>query len=170
MDRLTYRLGEQNPTYGLEDKASSKIGLFTDYDGFYAHLLAVNRLGQYEDTGLLPGDVMDLQAICKENGLAEYVDVIVEAKRQISKDNENSIVQDEQIATLQAEITTLQAKLDKAVEDMNHIATKIATSKDILSGRDKLCDLALGRCDVCTKSCHTEDGCKFKWRGLEGRG
>ena len=26
------------------------------------------RLAQYEDTGLTPGDVKDLQALCKENG------------------------------------------------------------------------------------------------------
>ncbi len=47
--RLTFKLGESNPSYGLEDKASAKPGLFTDYDGFYAFLLATHRLGQYED-------------------------------------------------------------------------------------------------------------------------
>ena len=47
--RLTFKLGESNPSYGLEDKASAKPGLFTDYDGFYAFLLATRRLGQYED-------------------------------------------------------------------------------------------------------------------------
>ena len=61
MDRLTFRLGESNPSYGLEDKASSKPGLFTDYDGFFAHLKAVHRLGQYEDTGLTPEEIVDGQ-------------------------------------------------------------------------------------------------------------
>ena len=60
MDRLTYKLGEQNPSYGLVDKASAKPGLFTDYDGFYAHLLATHRLGAYEDTGLTPAEVAEL--------------------------------------------------------------------------------------------------------------
>ena len=60
MDRLTFRLGEQNPSYGLEDKASAKPGLFTDYDGFYAHLKAIHGLGQYEDTGLTPAEVAEL--------------------------------------------------------------------------------------------------------------
>lgn len=49
MKRLTYGLGNDNRTYGLVDKASAKPGLFTDYDGFYANLLAHHRLGQYED-------------------------------------------------------------------------------------------------------------------------
>lgn len=46
MERLTYKLGNH---YGLNDEASSKVGLFTDYDGFYAYLVAVNKLGRYED-------------------------------------------------------------------------------------------------------------------------
>ncbi|HCA31191.1 MAG TPA: hypothetical protein DEP23_17400 [Ruminococcaceae bacterium] len=58
--RLTFRLGESNPSYGLEDKSSAKPGLFTDYDGFYAFLLATHKLGQYEDTGLTPAEVAEL--------------------------------------------------------------------------------------------------------------
>jgi len=65
MERLTFKLGEQNPSYGLVDKASAKPGLFTDYDGFYAHLLANHRLGQYEDTGLTPEEITDHEAIFK---------------------------------------------------------------------------------------------------------
>ena len=57
MERLTYKLGEQNPSYGLVDEASAKPGLFTDYDGFYAHLLANHKLGKYEDTGKTPKEV-----------------------------------------------------------------------------------------------------------------
>ena len=58
MERLTFKLGN---SYGLEDKASSKVGLFTDYDGFYAYLVSTNRLGAYEDTGLTPEEIMVMQ-------------------------------------------------------------------------------------------------------------
>ena len=61
MERLTFKLGN---SYGLEDKASSKVGLFTDYDGFYAYLVSTNRLGAYEDTGLTPEEITSIQ---KEN-------------------------------------------------------------------------------------------------------
>lgn len=77
MERLTYRLGEQNPSYGLVDKASAKPGLFTDYDGFYAHLQASHRLGQYEDTGLTPEEISAMQA---ENAtLKKALDVALES-------------------------------------------------------------------------------------------
>lgn len=65
---------------------------------------AIDRLAAYEDTGLTPGDVKDLQALCEENGLAKYVDLIVQAKRQMGKDNERSIEQDERIEQLEAEL------------------------------------------------------------------
>ena len=61
MERLTFKLGS---SYGLEDKASSSVGLFTDYDGFFAYYKAVNALGKYEDVGLYPEEVEQLQ---KEN-------------------------------------------------------------------------------------------------------
>jgi hypothetical protein len=48
MSRMTYRLGGKGP-HGLNDKASAKVGLFTDYDGFFAHLQAVEKLGAIED-------------------------------------------------------------------------------------------------------------------------
>ena len=74
MSRLTYRLGEHGP-HGLNDKASAKIGLFTDYDGFFAHLQAVEKLGKYEDilydddgTELVSMDRLgELVAMDKEN-------------------------------------------------------------------------------------------------------
>lgn len=62
MERLTYKLGESNPTYGLEDKASAKIGLFTDYDGWFAYHVAIRKLGQYEDTGIAPDEITRLRA------------------------------------------------------------------------------------------------------------
>jgi len=65
MERLTFNLGKYNPSYGLVDKASAKPGLFTDYDGFYAHLLATYRLGQFEDTGLTPEEIT---VLIKEKG------------------------------------------------------------------------------------------------------
>lgn len=55
MERLTgQKIGQ---SYPLKDKASSKVGLFTDYDGFYAYFEAVNRLGAIED---ILGDEYDL--------------------------------------------------------------------------------------------------------------
>lgn len=63
------------------------------------------QIAEYEATGLTPGDVKDLQGLCKENGLSEYVDLIVEAKRQMSKANEQSIEQDERIDQLEAQLS-----------------------------------------------------------------
>lgn len=68
------------------------------------------QLAEYEATGLTPGDVKDLQGLCKENGLSEYVDLIVEAKRQMSKDNERSIKQDERIEQLEAQLAASKRK------------------------------------------------------------
>jgi DNA-binding transcriptional MerR regulator len=71
------------------------------------------RLAAYEDTGLSPGDIKDLQRLCEKNGLAEYVDMIVEAKRLMTKDNERSMEQDAHIEQLEAELTEYrQAKSD----------------------------------------------------------
>lgn len=68
MERLTYKLGGQ---YGLENKASAKAGLFTDYDGFYAYLVAVNKLGEYEDTGITPERCAELAKAEQEGRLVE---------------------------------------------------------------------------------------------------
>lgn len=68
------------------------------------------QLSEYEATGLTPGDVKDLQGLCKENGLSEYVDIIVEAKRQLSKDSEQSIEQDERIEQLEAQLAASKRK------------------------------------------------------------
>ncbi len=58
MERLTdNKIGA---SYPLKDKAAAKVGLFTDYDGFYAHFEAVNRLGEIE--GIL-GEDYDLDRI-----------------------------------------------------------------------------------------------------------
>lgn len=35
--------------YALIDKSDAKIGAFNDYDAFYAHQMAVKRLGELED-------------------------------------------------------------------------------------------------------------------------
>jgi hypothetical protein len=79
-----------------------------------------NRLAAYEDTGLTPGDVKDLQALCKENGLAKYVDLIVEAKRSMGISNERSIEQDERIEQLEAGNARLRAERDKAVRRLRY--------------------------------------------------
>lgn len=47
MERLTRK--KLGSSYPLKNTASAKIGLFTDYDGFYAFFEAVNRLGEIED-------------------------------------------------------------------------------------------------------------------------
>lgn len=47
MERLTEK--KIGNSYPLKDKAAAKVGLFTDYDGFYAYFEAVNRLGEIED-------------------------------------------------------------------------------------------------------------------------
>lgn len=58
MERLTRK--KLGSSYPLKNIASSKIGLFTDYDGFYAYFEAVNRLGEIED---ILGDDYDLSRL-----------------------------------------------------------------------------------------------------------
>ena len=59
MKRLTKKkLGSSFP---LKNDASAKVGLFTDYDGFFAFFEAVNRLGEIED---ILGDDYDLSRLC----------------------------------------------------------------------------------------------------------
>ena len=65
----------------------------------------------------------------------------------------------------------LQAELDAAVEDMNHIAREIEKC-DLTLAKDgeKVGSLHLGRCAVCNhRYCDEEilDGCHFEWRGKE---
>lgn len=58
MKRLTKK--KLGSSYPLKNDASAKIGLFTDYDGFYAFFEAVNRLGEIED---ILGDDYDLSRL-----------------------------------------------------------------------------------------------------------
>ena len=58
MERLTRK--KLGSSYPLKNPASAKIGLFTDYDGFYAFFEAVNRLGEIED---ILGDDYDLSRL-----------------------------------------------------------------------------------------------------------
>ncbi len=44
MERLTKK--KLGSSYPLKNDASAKVGLFTDYDGFFAFFEAVNRLGE----------------------------------------------------------------------------------------------------------------------------
>lgn len=60
MERLTEN--KIGVSYPLKDKAASKVGLFTDYDGFYAHFEAINRLGEIED---ILGEEYDLDYLKK---------------------------------------------------------------------------------------------------------
>lgn len=109
------------------------------------------RLAAYEDTGLTPGDVKDLQALCKENGLAKYVDLIVEAKRQMSISNDRDIEQDERIEALTAENARLRADLEGLMGDTAGGAA----------------------CSLCTRAnCEISripPRCNPQWRGMEGK-
>ena len=58
VERLTSK--KLGSSYPLKNTASAKIGLFTDYDGFYAFFEAVNRLGEIED---ILGDNYDLSRL-----------------------------------------------------------------------------------------------------------
>lgn len=89
MERLTFKLGN---SYGLEDKASSKVGLFTDYDGFYAYLVSTNRLGAYEDTGLTPEEIEQLKdelkhAYEKSNTAVKWYYELKQSYEQLQKEN-----------------------------------------------------------------------------------
>lgn len=58
MERLTKK--KLGSSYPLKNDASAKVGLFTDYDGFFAFFEAVNRLGEIED---ILGDDYDLSRL-----------------------------------------------------------------------------------------------------------
>lgn len=58
MERLTKK--KLGSSYPLKNDASAKVGLFTDYDGFYAFFEAVNRLGEIED---ILGDDYDISRL-----------------------------------------------------------------------------------------------------------
>ena len=67
------------------------------------------EIAAYKDTGLTPGDIKDLQGLCEKNGLAKYVDLIVEAKRQMGISNEREDEQDERIEQLETQLAALRA-------------------------------------------------------------
>lgn len=71
MERLTHeKLGN---SYALKNPAENEIGAFKNYNTFSAYLIAVNKLGAYEDTGLSPEDVEQMKH--------EYFDAVVEVER-----------------------------------------------------------------------------------------
>jgi len=116
------------------------------------------QLAEYKATGLTPGDVKDLQGLCKENGLAEYVDIIVEAKRLLSRNNEQSIEQDERIERLEAQLAESQRRAQAAVQDFEEY---------MLDSDDTPC----GYCAhyAADKTCHPIKGpCNPKWKGRRG--
>lgn len=134
-------------------------------------LQKTQELTDYTATGLTPGDVKDLQALCKENGLAKYVDLIVEAKRQMGKSNEQSIEQGERIDQLEAQLAASQRRERAAVEDMKLIVDAV---------REAHCDETC--CFACKFDCDTsitDSGCYanecpgfdtnecFEWRGVK---
>jgi len=92
-------------------------------DGLCKDIIALikslqSQLAEYTATGLTPGDVKDMQGLCKENGLAKYVDLIVKAKRQMSKANEPSIEQAERIEQLESQLAESRRREKAAVADL----------------------------------------------------
>lgn len=70
MDRLTQE--KQIGCFAsLVDPAASKPGVFGDYDGFFAHQVAVTRLKVYEDIGT-PDELTLLQKACSEGRVLPY--------------------------------------------------------------------------------------------------
>lgn len=67
----------------LKDKAEAVPGAFGTYDCLYAHMVAVTRLKEYEDTGLTPEEVAEYQHLCEtyaEAGLdAKFVQFCIDA-------------------------------------------------------------------------------------------
>lgn len=70
--RLTEEM-QIGPFAALKDKAEAVPGAFGTYDCLYAHMVAVTRLKEYEDTGLTPEEIMLMKdswhAVCKAYGL-----------------------------------------------------------------------------------------------------
>lgn len=158
MDRLTIRVDD-----GLDD---IYFAVTSDPEGTYnIHDLAqyrtengdlltgiAGRLAAYEDTGLTPGDVKDLQALCEENGLAKYVDLIVQAKRQMGKANEDSIEQDERIEQLEAENARLRAELEQVKAERDAAVSCISRNCahiEFIEGGISYCVLKGAGCDDC---------------------
>lgn len=59
MERLTEER-QLGPWASLKDKAEAIPGAFANYDCLIAHMTAVTRLKEYEDTGLTPAEVAAL--------------------------------------------------------------------------------------------------------------
>ena len=159
--------------YYASDEDSSCMAFITrDATDLIESLQA--QLAEYKATGLTPGDVKDLQGLCKENGLAEYVDIIVEAKRLLSRNNEQSIEQDERIERLEAQLAESKRRERAAVEDMKVMALAMRESEELPEGccfacvcdaqnLPDNCILAYGECPgYDTNDC-------FEWRGVAGK-
>jgi hypothetical protein len=76
------------------------------------------QLDAYKATGLNPGDIKDMQEICKKNGLAKYVNLIAKAKQQMVKSNEYSIDQDARIEQLESRLSESQRREKAAIEEI----------------------------------------------------
>ena len=61
MERLTEEK-QIGPFAALKDKAEAVPGAFGSYDCLYAHMVAVTRLKEYEDTGIEPEEVKEHEA------------------------------------------------------------------------------------------------------------
>ena len=79
MERLTEEK-QLGPFASLKDKAEAVPGVFGTYDCFYAHEVAVTRLKEYEDTGLEPREIAEVQEAMAPIPFGRFHD-IVEAER-----------------------------------------------------------------------------------------
>lgn len=79
MERLTEEK-QLGPFASLKDKAEAVPGAFGTYDCFYAHEVAVTRLKEYEDTGLEPKEIAEVQEAMAPIPFGRFHD-IMEAER-----------------------------------------------------------------------------------------
>lgn len=151
MERLTDEL-KIGAFAGLKDKAASAVGGFGSYEAFYAYSLAVNKLFDYEDTGLEPSEI----AALKEANLDAESAIYLMHEMELGADIylKEAAEKDQEIAALKAENERL----------------KVAGYVDCATaerGADGKClgyaAVADEPCEVC-KNC---DLCEFGYKQLE---
>ena len=145
MERLTDEL-KIGAFAGLKDKAASAVGGFGSYEAFYAYSLAVNKLFDYEDTGLEPSEIAALKV-----------------------ENANLVVENE---VLKRDVENLERTLEECAEELKaeNERLKVAGYVDCATaerGADGKClgyaAVADEPCEVC-KNC---DLCEFGYKQLE---
>ena len=79
MERLTEEK-QVGPFASLKDKAEAVPGAFGTYECLYAHFLAVTRLKEYEDTGIEPAKIVEVQKLLDTISFERFHE-IMEAER-----------------------------------------------------------------------------------------